>query len=228
LWGLENVLGGNANHGQFIQVNGGLTGLLESHSVFRDGAGTAAFSTVGSGPITGWVIWDNIIVYTPGYSPTYPYTDGVVSCITDACTLLFYDNSIIGVTASTGINNEASGGNVTVTNNIYYDGHMPSYAGGNPITNSYNSFLVSGTSCPSGTANVCNNTSPNPFTNWTANVFTLVSDGANWNNRISLGAPYNTDAAGNSFTTDRGAHQYSGSSAQAPAPPTGLTASVQP
>jgi hypothetical protein len=227
LWGLEQTLGSDPNHGQFIQVNGGMTNLLESHSVFRDGAGTAAFSTVGSGPITGWVIWDNVFLYTPGFSPSYPYSDGLVSCITDACTLLFYDNTEVGVTGNTGINNEASGGNVTVTDNIYYDGHMPSYGGGQPITNSYNSFLSSGSSCPSGTGNVCNATSPNPLVNWTANNFILASDGANWNDRISLSAPYNTDAAGNAFTTDRGAYQYDGSQSAAPTPPTGLSATVQ-
>ena len=208
LWGLEQTLGSNPNHGQFIQVNGGLSGLLESHSVFRDGAGTAAFSTVGSGAVTGWVIWDNVFLYTPGFSPTYPYSDGLVSCISESCALLFYDNTEVGVTGNTGINNEASGGNVTVTDNLYYDGHMPSYGGGQPITNSYNSFLVSGTSCPSGTNNVCNNTASNPFVNWTGNNFNLASENAAWDNRISLGAPYDTDANGNAFTSDRGAYQF--------------------
>jgi hypothetical protein len=44
----------------------------------------------------------------------------------------------------------------------------------------------------------------------TSGVFTLSSDNANWNGWTGLfGSPYDTDAAGNAFTTDRGAFQFS-------------------
>jgi hypothetical protein len=223
LWGLEQTLGSNPNHGQFIQVNGGLSNLLDERNVYRDGAGTAVFSTVGSGAVTGWVIFDNVFVYTPGFSPTYPYSDGIVSCISESCALLFYDNTEVGVTGNTGVNNEASGGNVTVTDNLYYGGHMPSYGGGQPITNSYNSFLASGSSCPSGTANVCDNSSPNPFVNWQGNNFNLASENADWTNRIALPSPYTTDMNGTTFSTDRGAYQFGTSSGSVTLTPSSQT-----
>jgi len=55
---------------------------------------------------------------------------------------------------------------------------------------------------------VTDESAPNPFTNWTGGTFALASENPDWNNRASLGASYNTDAAGNAFTSDRGAYQY--------------------
>ena len=127
--------------------------------------------------------------------------------------------------AETGIDSE-TGGTYTVQNNVWYNDAVigdPSPHG--TFTEDHNSYLVSGTSCPSGTANVCDNTAGNPFTSWAGGEFTLASDVSDFNNRLALGSPYNTDAAGVAFTTDRGAYQNVTSGG--PAAPTGLAAVVQ-
>jgi hypothetical protein len=235
-WGTEvyGAPGGSACHGQseyiFTQSRG-----IRSYNVQRDIVGTAVWTLGTGGTDTGWQFYGNIImqsspeaswVASAGFGPL---ANGVIACINGTLcpNTLFYDNTIIdAISGQTGILSETSPSSYTVQNNLWYTGTVPNFYGsGFSGTQNHNSYLVQGTSCPSGTANVCNNTSPNPFVNWQASNFTLAGDGANWNNRLSLGAPYDTDAAGNAFTTDRGARQYSGSVAQVQ-PPTGLQATV--
>jgi hypothetical protein len=118
-----------------------------------------------------------------------------------------------------GINDENGNGSYTVRNNLWYKAVQGVNFNGNVNIQDHNSFLASGSSCPSGSANVCNNSASNPFTNWTGNVFTLASDSSDWNNRILLGSPFNTDMANLAFSTDRGAYQFTAGGVVPPTPP---------
>ena len=243
-WGTET--GGQGGcHGQY-SYDYNATNLTEFNNVYRDIAGTAnwtfGYAGAGSGVVDTVKIYDNVFWQSPTVSWIAWYSDGIISCIansggwTQQCSnITLVQNSMVGLVGSstngdpsnTGINNDCtdgcgSGSSYTVENNIWYESDAPAFTTAAPATwtQRYNSCLNSGT-CPSGTDNVTNTSSPNPFTNWTAGIFTLASDNASWNNRLSLGSPCTVDAAGNTFTTDRGAYQYISG---APQPPTSIAA----
>ena len=113
---------------------------------------------------------------------------------------------------------------MTVENNIWYNcGSVGMVGGTNTID--YNSYLNSGQSAV-GSHDAPTSSAPNPFVNLSGGNLNLASDNADWNNRLALGSPYNTDINGATFTTDRGAYQYA-DRPHAPAAPTGLSATVQ-
>jgi hypothetical protein len=237
-WGTEvyGAPGGSACHGQSEYSVNSSRGI-RSYNVQRDITGTAVWTFGTGGTFSNWQIYGNIIFMSSPTASWAPFlANGVIACINaiagpSLCQNLgFYDNTVIAPgNTQNGILSENSPSSYVVRNNLWYNSPVSTqlfYGAGFSGTQDHNSYLVGGTSCPSGTANVCNNASTNPFVNWSAGNFNLASDGANWNNRLSLGAPYDTDAAGNAFTTDRGAHQYSGSVAQVQ-PPTALRATVQ-
>jgi hypothetical protein len=234
-WGTEiDGAPGGTCHGQaaFFAMHDS-NGVIHGN-VYRDITGTAIWTfALPAGSHTGWVFYDNVVLNSatnPGWSPFT--SDGVLACINSGvnCTgFSMYQNTFINLNSgSVGINNENTG-SYTVRNNIWYGGGMPTFNTGSSgsYTQDHNSYLVSGTSCPSGTSNVCSNSSTNPFSSLVSGVFSLASDSANWNNRIALGGPYDTDAAGNTFTSDRGAYQFAGTQSQAPQPPTNLVAVTQ-
>ncbi len=240
-WGTETNGAGGGCHGQAEYAQGGDNNGIRHHNVYRDIIGTAIWTFAGnnSGTASGWIYYDNVVWYS---NPTAswvsgagfgPLSDGILACINSGTfcdNFLFYQNTIVYVTPNSfggpsGFNDENGSTGYVIENNLWYqtgDGvGLPSG------TQDHNSFLVATTSCPSGTANVCNNSSPNPFTNYPAGNFTLASDGANWNNRVSLSSPYTVDAAGNTFTTDRGAYQYGGGAVVFPSAPPTVTSNVQ-
>jgi hypothetical protein len=224
--------GANPSHGQCLESYGDSGNFTVARNVFRDLGGTAIIMAwVGSGrTVTGpYLYYDNLIWNTPGYAPAYPSANGLLACINGfTCNgVKLIQNTIVGMPsgAQTGIDSE-TGGNFTVQNNIWYSNAViGNLARGGTFIEDHNSYLASGTSCPSGTGNVCNSKASNPFTNWTSGNFTLSSDGSDWTNRASLGSPYDVDAANNTFTTDRGALQFNNISS--PQPPTNLAATVQ-
>jgi hypothetical protein len=195
----------------------------EHHNVYRDIQGTAVYTFLqnsGSATFDNWSFYDNIYWNSNGSSQVL--ANGIVACINTGvvCTnLRFYQNTIVNTFYATGLLmcDVAAGCSATVKNNLWYqtfntDGvtpACPTFGGNTTNVQDHNSFLKCGASCPLGTANVCDNSSLNPFTNWTGGVLTLASDAAGWNNRAErLGSPYDTDATGNAFTTDRGAYQW--------------------
>jgi Galactose oxidase, central domain len=202
----------DGQHGQAINnQGGGNNNVTVSYNVFRDIAGTAVFSFLsGGGTNTGWSIYGNVFFESsPQTLPQVGVSDGIIACINsgEICNnFTFNQNTVINVN-NPGINSE-SGGSYTIRNNIYYLFNTPVFHSAGTFTEDHNSVLNTAGGCLSGTADVCNTSSPNPFTNWQGGNFTLASDGANWNNRSAIGAPYNIDAAGNTFTTDRGAYQF--------------------
>jgi hypothetical protein len=226
----QTTPGSNPSHGQCLQSFGDGGNFEVSRNVFRDLGGTAIMMAwVGSGSVQSgpYRFYDNVIWNTPGYTPAYPSANGLLACINGfTCNnVTMSNNTIAGAPGQNAIDSE-TGGTYTVQNNIWYS--SSGIADPNPhgtFTEDHNSYLVSGTGCPTGTANVCDNAASNPFANWAGGDFTLASDLSDWNNRLELGSPYSMDAAGIAFTTDRGAYQnvaFGG-----PVPPTGLAALVQ-
>jgi hypothetical protein len=233
-WGTETNGAGGGCHGQFSFEDGSTSNGTEFNNVYRDITGTAIWTFANSSTThNNWVFYDNVIYNSSPPASWSPYlSDGLIACInagTSCTNFLFYQNTIVNlpITSSAGINNENTG-SYTVRNNLWYQdafgvGFLPGTGG--TFTQDHNSFLNSTSSCPSGTANICDNAASNPFTNWPGGVFTLASDASDWNNRISLSPPYNTDAAGNPFTSDRGAYQFVQSLQLQP--PTNLQATSQ-
>jgi hypothetical protein len=238
-WGTEVYGAAGGCHGQMEFEAGGTSNGIRSNNVYRDAIGTAIWTfAAGSGTNTGWVFYNNVIWYS---SPMASWVsaagsaapaNGILACINSGVfcnNFTLYQNTIVNVPSFgvPGILDENGSSGYVVRNNLWYVNPWGVGFPGSGITQDHNSFLNSTTSCPSGTANICNNSASNPFTNWPAGNFTVASENAAWNNRLSLSSPYNTDAAGNLFTTDLGAYQFLGSQAQAPQPPGGLVATVQ-
>lgn len=235
-WGTEvqGVLQ-DGTHGQAEFENPTVNNGIRAYNVYRDITGTAVwtFANPGGGTNNNWQFYGNVIwnstTFTGATLSLGWLSDGLIACINSGvnCTnFTFSQNTVINVGDSPGINNENTG-SYTVENNLYYSPHgSVSYnvGTGGTYTEDHNSYIAAGSSCPSGTANVCDNAGLNPFVNWLGGVFSLASDNADWDNRASLGSPFNTDAAGNAFTTDRGAYQFSGSVATPPQPATNLLA----
>ena len=237
-WGTEvyGAPGGSPCHGQAFFEDGGNSNGVISNNVWRDIIGTAVWTfAAGSGTNSNWKFYNNVVWYS---SPTAswvsgagfgPLANGVLACINSGVfcdNFTFVQNTIVNTLSGgvPGILDENGSTGYVIQNNLWYS--TPFGVTFPTGTQNHNSFLNATTSCPSGTANVCNNSSGNPFTNWPSGDFTLASDGANWNNRGSLGSPYTTDAAGNTFTTDRGANQFMGTSVGVQ-PPSNLSATVQ-
>jgi hypothetical protein len=239
-WGTETG-GGGACHGQY-SFDTYVSNWTEFNNVYRDITGTAVWTLGSWGGLKGVAnnisLYDNVVYNSYPAASWSPFlSDGLMSCIGNSgsgtsmqCSnITMAQNTFVNLGGNSGINNDCtlgcgSGSSYTVQNNIWYASVTPAFMVPVPATwtQEYNSCLNSGT-CPSGSNNVTNASSPNPFTNWTGGVFTLASDNASWNNRLSLSSPYNTDAAGNAFTTDRGAYQYISGP---PQPPSNVTSTA--
>jgi hypothetical protein len=232
-WGTE-IQGATADgtHGQYSYCGNTDSNGVEANNVYRDITGTAVWTfAYPDNTHTGWVFYNNVIFnstsYTGGSLTLGWLSDGLIACIN----FTFAQNTIINAGDSSGINNENSGSYI-VENNLWYGithGSISFNVGsGGSYTQNHNSFIASGSSCPSGTGNVCDESGANPFVSWTTNNFNLASDNNDENNRLALGSPFTVDVNGTAFTTDRGAYQYAGAGVgTGPNPPSGLTATVQ-
>jgi hypothetical protein len=225
-------------HGQAEFEAGGTSNGVRSNNVYRDIIGTAIWTfAAGSGTNNNWQFYNNVIWYS---SPLASWVssagsaapaNGILACINSGVycnNFTLVQNSIINVPSFgvPGILDENGSTGYVVKNNLWYaDSFGVGFPGGG-ITQDHNSFLNSTTGCPSGTANVCDTSASNPFAGWSNGNFTLASDASDWNNRVSLGSPYTVDSDGTTFTTDRGAYQFT-VAGSAPVPPTGLTVVVE-
>lgn len=228
----------SAEHAESWSSHGGNSNITIAYSIYRDQMGNGVFVSLNSGTAetdSNVQVYSNVIWATPGnpYGNAYGYGDGILSCINgNNCPgWLLYQNTIANLTSVyDGVSylNGATG-DVTVENNLWYNSQASSgtqffMPGGS--TENYNSFL-NYIRAPDGNGAhdvMVVSGSPDPFTNWTAGDFTLASDNAKWNSRASLPTgKWNTDAAGNAFTTDRGAYQYGSGTASTPGPPSNLS-----
>ncbi len=223
---------GSACHGQMWLNQGNDSNVDFHNNIVRDIIGTGVFVAVTGGTLTNWNVYNNVFWHTQG-NGTFSYNNGIIDAInsgSQATNFKFIGNSVVSVNTgfTTGANFENAGGSLTMQDNIWYGSDSVNCCGaGNPtLTESHNTCL--NTSCGSfsdGTDVKVSNGAPNPFVNWPAGNFNIVSENADWTNWLALGAPYNVDPNGTTRTTDRGAYQYS--LTQAPKPPTGLLATVQ-
>lgn len=226
-WGTEvNCSGSCLAHGQAEYEVGANNNGVRSNNVYRDIAGTAVWTFGQTGTTNNnWQFYNNTILYSSPQASWRPSTsDAALDCInSNTCTnFSFIQNTIINcpnpTTTSLGVSGcglgwgDATAGSVTIENNLYYgnfSGTIGLTTHSTTVTSDYNSFLNSGTGFGSGTHDVhVTSGSANPFVGWPASNFNLASDNANWNNRLSLSAPYTADVNGNTFTTDRGAYQF--------------------
>jgi hypothetical protein len=152
-----------------------------------------------------------------------------------------YNNTIVGLPSNNSADmvnwgNGASltgGGTMAIENNLWYSNTHVSEFTGAGITWDYQSYfsqnnVTDGSAhiqCPGGSSNCAGG---NPFVNVVINTqgrddFHLTFDTATW---TPLPPPYNVDMDGVVRTSSRGAFQFTGASSTAPAPPTGLTATI--
>lgn len=236
------------NHGEGMAMQSGVSNVWFYNNIMQDIEGTAYIDAInaGSGTFTfdNINIWNNIFFATSGNAKGRSVSPGAIVCApngqTHNCTnWRVYNNVFANINcpdlgSSTGVVFWAGGGTLNgsadVRNNIWYSNCKAPGNSVNGGTLAYNSCLgpadnggCSGTGAVNSTA-----TTPIPFVNWTASPpalpdFSLASDNSNWNNRISLGSPYDTDANGAAFTSSRGAFQYA---AAAGTPPTITTTSL--
>jgi len=220
-WGLFD---GSVNHGEAIQLqgsNGTTTRNAIHHNIFRDQQTNGDVVAVITGTQT-YDFYDNLdFCSTGGTSTTCRHNNGVIGCYnSQTCSGVNIYNNTISFPGNCGWNVTGGPSTMTVKNNLWYNCGSVGMSGGSNVLD-YNSYLNSGQSAV-GSHDVSNNSASNPFVNLGAGNASLALDGANYNNRASLGSPYDTtDLYGNAFTTDRGAAQFG--SSVTPAPPSNLT-----
>jgi hypothetical protein len=206
----------NCHPEAYLMANGNSntssTPILDHGNIYRDMSGTATFATVSGGSI--WMnVWDDVFTCSSGGCPGTGNDDGIWWCGNQSnCTVNMYQNTAANING--GNNNDwlfqETTGTVSgnVSNNIAYN---VTNTTGISVSNSNNTWLNSGSGVSGSNNVVVSSGAPDPFVGDSLFNFSLVTDSSNYNNRLgTLGSPYNTDAAGNSFTTDRGAYQYGG------------------
>jgi len=240
-WGTEVYGAPGGCHGQAEFENGGTNNGVRSNNVYRDITGTAVWTfAAGAGTNNNWQFYNNVVFFSSPQNSFGGLTDAVLDCINSGVVcnnFTFVQNTVVNCLSNgvfgavaCGIMFENGNGSFVAENNLWYSnpsGRISFCCSGTSITEDYNSFLNNGVTPGRGAhdMNVASGAS-NPFANWQGSNFDLTSDNADWNSRLALSSTYNTDAAGNPFTTDRGAYQ-STVGGSAPTPPTGLSAVVQ-
>jgi hypothetical protein len=202
VWG---VFDGSTNHGEAIQLQGSNSGDVVHHNVFRDQHTNGDMVAVIGGTQSNMSFYDNVDWCSSGADCTH--NDGVIGCFnSQTCANYLVYNNTFSFPGNCGWNVTGGPSTMTVKNNIWYNCSAIGMSGGTN-TIDYNSYLNSGQSAI-GSHDVSSNSAPNPFVNSAAGNFNLAAENVDWDNRVSLGAPYDTDIAGKAFTTDRGAYQF--------------------
>jgi hypothetical protein len=222
VWGLFD---GSTNHGEAIQLQGSNSGDSVNDNIFRDQQTNGDMVAVMSGTQSNMLFYNNVdFCSSGGTSTTCRHNDGVIGCYnSQTCSNYKIYHNTFSFPSDCGWNVTGGPSTMTVEDNIWYDCASVSMVGGTN-TIDYNSYLNSSQSAV-GSHDVSTNSAPNPFVNLAGGNLALASDNSDWNNELSLGPPFNTDMAGNTFSTDRGAFQYGPSSTLQP--PTNLAASVE-
>jgi hypothetical protein len=246
----HNPIPTSANHGQFWlgdgAGNGGINNYTWSNNIIEDMGGTAIWAVLNGGQQSNWNIFNNVLVHSASYAGHTD--DGIFSVINSGSSgsnVNIYDNTWVGwhvnYSGAFDFVCETKCSGLVFENNLLY-GIVDLQDGTRPIggcdwsncTTSHNSYLnVPGAIGMAGTADVqVTSGLASPFVNSSAYNFKLVGESNNVNNGLSLAAPYNVDAVGDprpggDGVWDRGAYEYATSQAQAPAPPTALTGTVQ-
>lgn len=225
---------GSFNHGESVQLQGANSGSVIHHNIWRDQQTNGdVVGTDTSGSSWSISIYDNAdICSAGGTSTTCRHNDGDIANFgTGIATIIAYNNTWSHPSACGYVIGGGSGSinsTITLKNNLYYDCGSFDHSNGSGGTNNvdYNSYLAMSQGAIGSHDVACSSSCPNPFTNVNLGV-QLASDGADWNNRLSVGSPYDTlDLYGNAFTTDRGAAQYVAGGIIAPSSLTGKVTTV--
>jgi hypothetical protein len=222
-WG---VFDGSANHGEAIQLqgsNGQTTACGIHHNIFRDQQTNGDVVAVITGTET-FNFYDNLdFCSSGGTSTSCRHNDGIIGCFnSQTCASVKVYNNTFAEPSDCGFNVTGGASTISWENNLLYScGSMTTNNGsGGTNTIDYNSYLNSYLTAI-GSHDVVNNNATNPFVGPTTGNYQLLSDGSNYNNRVTLGSPFDTlDLYGGPFTTDRGAAQF------APSSPINLSGSV--
>lgn len=200
----------SVNHGESLEFtgsNGTVTRNVIHHNIWRDQQTNGDAVAVISGTQT-YDFYDNAdICSAGGTSTTCRHNDGVIGCFnSQTCSGVNVYNNTFSFPSSCGFNVTGGPSTMAWKNNLFYNCSSVSMSGGTN-TFDYNSYLNSSQSAI-GAHDVSSSSAPNPFTNINLGA-QLASENALWNNRVSLGSPYDTlDLYGNAFTSDRGAAQF--------------------
>ena len=217
---------GSVNHGEAIQLqgsNGQTTPCNIHHNIFRDQQTNGDVVAVIGGTQT-YNFYDNLdFCSAGGTSTTCRHNDGVIGCFnSQVCSNVKVFNNTFAEPSNCGFNVSGGASTITWENNLFYGcGSMTTNNGsGGTNTIDYNSYLNSNISA-FGSHDVVDKSATNPFVSSTSGNFQLTSDGSSYNNRLTLGSPFDTTTLyGTPFTTDRGAAQFS------PGSPVTLSGSV--
>jgi hypothetical protein len=185
-----------------------------------------------------WSIYGNLFFYDNGNAlscQTGPCNtgvgDGAIACINKMlCTnWKIYQNDFVNIYGlDSGLCEDCTGeGSVastwTVKNNLWWNNTVPATIAKGctacVMTEDYNSWLNSATkTAPAGAYDVkVPSSAPTPFVAWTASPpnLHLVGENADWNNGLTLSAPYNSDPdgvlRGQDRQWDRGVFEYTSS-----------------
>lgn len=212
VWGVHD---GSYNHGEAVQLqgsNGQTTTNLIHHNIFRDQQTNGDVVAVIGGTQT-FAFYDNAdFCSSGGTSTTCRHNDGVIGCFnSQVCSNVLVYNNTFSFPSDCGFNVTGGASTITYKNNVFYNCASVGMNNGSGGTNTidYNSYLNSNQSTVGSHDVSVSSGAPNPFSNLVGGSVALASDNADWNNRVSLGSPYDTlDLYGNALTTDRGAAQF--------------------
>lgn len=208
VWGVHD---GSVNHGEAIQLQGNNSTDAIHHNIFRDQQTNGDVVGVATGTQSDFTIYNNAdFCSSGGTSTSCRHNDGWLGCFQSgnncvATNWLVYNNTLSYPSNCGAVLQSGSG--IVFNNNLYYNCASAGNGGGATITQDYNSYIASSQSAVGAHDVSCSSGCPAPFKLGTS--VQLSSENADWNNRVSLGSPYDTlDPYGNAFTTDRGAAQY--------------------
>lgn len=214
-WGLDQNGQGTWCHSEATMAGSNTinSGTI-NNSVWRDFNSTALWAWVSpSNPVSNFRIYNNIIWCSSSGFSGCALDDGIFwpGNLTNSNNVSIVQNTAVnlGYSASWyGTNNAGTPTNLVVENNLAYSSSgMSDHPSG---TYAYNSYINVSGGCPAQTAGaVCiASGGPNPFVDWQNGNFNLAAENQDWTNRVALSSPYNTDPAGTTRTTDRGAYQF--------------------
>lgn len=214
---LLNGFSSSANHGEWINPNERpLSNAIIRYNIFRGYSGTAgqtgtivANNSDNNGAMIYGNVFDSLLV-----------GNGVITGTSSGNlnNAVVYNNTFLNTTvaADNPIGGSGQGSGNVAYNNLIYNMSASVGAG---FAHDYNAYF-STTNTPSEAHGQV--ASSNPFANLAAGTYLLASDTAPW---TPLPSPYNIDPNGLTRTSSRGGYQFGTSNL--PAPPTGLTVSVQ-
>lgn len=213
-------------HGQLFYSEVADSGVDFHSNIIQDIQGTGIWVCLTGCQANGWNIYNNVI-WRPSGDSRPGVANGIFSCINpgnNCINMSFIGNSVVNYASDSsghmGISCDGTTPNTfTWVNNLFFttspNDAIDFQLCGGTLTENHNSYLnTAPKSSSSGTGDITVATgSANPFVNWPALNFHLVSSATNWSGGATLSSPYNVDLAGNArpgtdAAWNRGALQF--------------------